>query len=84
MFSKSAEYERIMALIPGTDPEMLDRFLGGQQISPTTARIWAEQGALGVFAGDLRKLPPPPVDFVSPHPRLNCSLLRVRYVLELF
>lgn len=65
MFSKSAEYQRILALIPGTDPDMLDRFLGGQQISPTTARIWAEQGVLSVFSGELRKMPPPDDDFFA-------------------
>lgn len=60
MFSKSAEYQRIMALIPGTDPEMLDRWFLVQQISPTTARIWAEQGLLTVRAGELCHIAPPP------------------------
>lgn len=67
MPSKSAEYQRIMALIPGTDPDMLDRFLGGQQISPTTARIWAEQGVLGVFNGELCRMSPhSEIEFACP------------------
>jgi hypothetical protein len=65
MPSKSDEYQRIMALIPGADTAMLDRFLVEQQVGPTTARIWAEQGVLSILERMICKKSPPDDDFFA-------------------
>lgn len=49
------EYLQIMEVLPGTTPSMIDRFLAERNVSPTTARIWAEQEQLFTFRGCLCK-----------------------------